>query len=74
MGGLVRNFWRIDEDPDNEVNLFTFQPFVNYNFDRGWYLAFSPIITADREARSGQKWRVPLGVASARSSRSALMR
>jgi hypothetical protein len=30
-GGLVSNVWGIDEDPGDEVNLFTFQPFVNYN-------------------------------------------
>jgi len=60
-GGLVSNVWGIDEDPGNEINLFTFQPFVNYNFDKGWYFTFSPIITADWEADSGQKWTVPVG-------------
>jgi hypothetical protein len=34
---------------------------VNYNFDKGWYLTFSPIITANWEAASGQEWTVPLG-------------
>ena len=61
VGGLVSNVWGIDEDPGDDINLFTFQPFVNYNFDKGWYLTFSPIITADWEAPSGQEWTVPLG-------------
>lgn len=61
VGGLISNVWGIDEDPGNEINLFTFQPFANYNFDKGWYLSFSPIVTADWEASSGQKWTVPIG-------------
>jgi hypothetical protein len=61
VGGLVSNVWGIDEDPGDEINLFTFQPFVNYNFDKGWYLTFSPIVTADWEAPSGQQWTVPIG-------------
>lgn len=61
VGGLVSNVWGIDEDPGNDINLFTFQPFVNYNFDDGWYVTFSPIVTANWEASSGEKWTVPLG-------------
>jgi hypothetical protein len=61
LGGLVSNVWGISEDPGNDVNVFTFQPFVNYNFDKGWYFTFAPIISANWEASSGQKWTVPLG-------------
>ncbi|MGB5570437.1 MAG: hypothetical protein WBM81_14185 [Sedimenticolaceae bacterium] len=61
VGGLVSNVWGIDEDPGNEVNLFTMQPFANYNFDQGWYFTFAPIISANWEAPGGQKWTVPLG-------------
>ena len=61
VGGLVSNLWGFDEEPGDELNLFTFQPFVNYNFDKGWYLTFSPIVTADWEADSGEKWTVPVG-------------
>lgn len=61
VGGLVSNVWGIGEDPGNDVNVFTFQPFVNYNFDKGWYFTFSPIISANWEASSGEKWTVPLG-------------
>ena len=39
----------------------TIQPFFNYNFDRGWYVTTSPIITADWMANSGEQWTVPIG-------------
>jgi hypothetical protein len=61
VGGLVSNIWGISTDPGNEINFFTFQPFVNYNLDKGWYLATSPIITADWEADSGDRWTLPVG-------------
>jgi hypothetical protein len=43
------------------VHQFLMQPFVDYNFSHGWYLASSPIITANWRATSGNKWTVPLG-------------
>ena len=47
---------------DEDVNLFTWQYFVNYNLPDGWYLTSSPIITANWEADSGSDtWTVPLG-------------
>ncbi len=64
-GGLVNNVWSVSEDSGRqEVNQFLFQPFVNYNFPqyRGRYLSFAPIITANWEADSGNKWTVPLGL------------
>ena len=33
----------------------------NYNLPEGWYLASAPIITANWEASSGNKWVVPFG-------------
>jgi hypothetical protein len=65
FGGLVSNIWSIDEDKGRgEVNQFLTQPFVNYNFPSspGRYLTFSPVITADWEAESSEKWTVPLGL------------
>ena len=46
------------------VNQMLLQPFVNYNFPDapGRYLSFSPIVTADWKADSGQQWTVPLGL------------
>ena len=36
------------------------QYFVNYNFNKGWYAASAPIITAKWNA-TGEKWTVPFG-------------
>jgi hypothetical protein len=34
---------------------------INYNMDDGWYLTSSPIVTANWETDSDNKWTVPLG-------------
>jgi hypothetical protein len=63
-GGLVSNVWSFggSRDAGNKVNLLTLQPFVNYNFERGWYVTTSPVITANwAAARNDQTWTVPLG-------------
>jgi hypothetical protein len=44
-----------------DVHQFLVQPFVNFNFPHGWYLASSPIITANWKASSDERWTVPLG-------------
>jgi hypothetical protein len=49
------------QDNRKSVHQFLMQPFVDYNFSHGWYLASSPIITADWKAASGNKWTVPIG-------------
>jgi hypothetical protein len=49
------------QDDRKSVHQFLMQPFVDYNFSHGWYLASSPIITADWRATSGNKWTVPMG-------------
>lgn len=59
IGSLFSNVWDVNGDTD--INLFTWQYFVNYNMEGGWYLTSSPLITADWEASSGNKWTVPLG-------------
>ncbi len=42
------------------------QPFVNYNFGKGWYLVSAPILTADWTAAKGDQWTVPLGLGGGR--------
>jgi hypothetical protein len=37
------------------------QPFFNYNLPEGWYLTTSPIITANWEADSDNRWTIPVG-------------
>ncbi len=53
---------RLGARDDEDVSLFTWQFFANYNLPNGWYLTSSPIITANWEADSGSDtWTVPLG-------------
>ena len=62
IGALVNNQWSVAGDPlRKDVNAFFAQPFVNYNLADGWFLNFSPIITADWLASSSQRWSVPVG-------------
>jgi len=62
IGSLFSNVWSFShDDSDDKVNLFTWQPFLNYNMDDGWYLTSAPIVTANWEADSDNTWTVPLG-------------
>ena len=61
IGSLFSNVWDIGASDGNDINFFTWQPFVNYNMAGGWYLTSSPIITANWEAPSGEKWTIPFG-------------
>jgi hypothetical protein len=63
VGTLVNNVWSVSADR-GDVNQMLIQPFINYNFpDKpGRYLTFAPIITANWEADSGDRWTVPLGL------------
>jgi hypothetical protein len=62
MGTLVRQLWSV-AGPSNRSNVsqLLLQPFFNYNMEEGWYLVSSPIITANWEATSGNKWAFPIG-------------
>ncbi len=57
VGSLFSNVWAPD------VNLFTWQYFINYNIPGGdgLYLTSAPIMTADWEADSDNRWTVPIG-------------
>jgi len=61
IGSLVSNVWSVGGSGDQDVNFFTWQYFVNYNMDNGWYLTSAPIITANWEADSDNTWTVPFG-------------
>jgi hypothetical protein len=58
FGALVNNVWSVAGE---KANAFLLQYFVNYNFASGWYLTTGPIITANWEAPSSQRWDVPFG-------------
>ena len=61
IGSLISNVWSVGGSGDQDVNFFTWQYFVNYNMDNGWYLTSAPIITANWEADSNNTWTVPFG-------------
>jgi hypothetical protein len=61
IGSLFSNVWSYAGPGEQDINFFTWQYFVNYNLPGGWYLTSSPIITANWEANSGNKWTVPFG-------------
>jgi hypothetical protein len=62
VGVLITDVASIGGQDDRQnVHQFLMQPFVDYNFSHGWYLASSPIVTANWRATSGNKWTVPVG-------------
>ena len=62
VGAVVRNLWSFAGDGQRRrVNQFLLTPFVNYNFSNGWYLTSTPIMTADWDADSRNRWLVPIG-------------
>lgn len=60
IGSLVSNIWSVGGG-DADINLFTWQYFVNYNFGDGLYVTSAPIITANWEADMDHRWTVPFG-------------
>jgi hypothetical protein len=62
FGALMNNQWSVGGWGDKTVNALLIQPFVNYNLPDGWYLAGSPVITANWKAdKAGDVWTVPVG-------------
>jgi hypothetical protein len=62
IGALVSNVWDYaGSSGGSDVNFFTFQYFINYNFPSGWYLTSAPINTANWNAPSGEEWTIPIG-------------
>ena len=61
MGGLASQIWDVTNSSDDDISLLTLQPFVNYNFGKGWYLVSAPVINANWEAKGSDQWTVPVG-------------
>ncbi|MBT8332246.1 MAG: neuromedin U [Deltaproteobacteria bacterium] len=61
IGSLFSNVWSFAGSGDQDINLFTWQYFLNYNLPKGWYLTSAPIITANWEADSDNTWTIPFG-------------
>jgi hypothetical protein len=62
LGVLANNIWSLTGSKQGgSYSNGLIQPFVNYNFEGGFYLTSAPIATVAWKADSGQKWTVPLG-------------
>jgi len=62
VGSLFSQVWSTGGSGDQDVSLFTWQYFINYNLPGGLYLTTSPIVTANWKAdRGGDTWTVPFG-------------
>jgi hypothetical protein len=71
VGVLANNVWA--GSAAQKANQLTINPFLNYNFSGGWYVASAEIITANWLAKSGQQWTVPLGGGVGRLFRMGLL-
>lgn len=61
-GALINQQWSVGGWTDQYISKMLVQPFFNINFEDGWYLNTSPIITADWTApNSSDTWTVPVG-------------
>lgn len=61
-GVLINNVWSLTSNKQGgSYSNGVIQPFVNYNFEGGFYLTSAPILTVAWYADSGQQWTVPVG-------------
>jgi hypothetical protein len=63
-GALAYNIWSFGGTPGlagTRYNYLMAQPFVNYNFDKGWYVGTAPIITANWFRAGNNAWTLPAG-------------
>ncbi len=56
VGALVNQQWSLAGWSGRDVNLPSAQTLLNYNLPDGWYLASTPIITADFSASHGNRF------------------
>jgi hypothetical protein len=62
VGCLLQHSWSYaGPDDETDVNKTTFQYFLNYNFDDGWYATMTPTMTKNWEGTNGNRWTVPVG-------------
>ncbi|MGH9484082.1 MAG: neuromedin U [Terriglobales bacterium] len=63
-GLLVNNVWSFGGTAGRggtRYNNFLAQPFVNYNFNGGWYVGTSPVIIANWLTAGDKAWTLPVG-------------
>ncbi len=59
---VLSNTWSFaGNDERADVNQLYSQLVANYNMSGGWYLTSAPVITANWEVESGDRWTVPIG-------------
>jgi hypothetical protein len=59
---LWNNAWSFAGHEDRQdVNQMSFQYFINYNLNKGYFLTWQPTITANWKAPDGSKFVVPYG-------------
>ena len=62
MIGVVANQqWNVGGWGDRNVNSTYIQPMLIYHLPKGWYLTSIPVIMANWEADSDNRWTVPVG-------------
>jgi hypothetical protein len=57
IGALAKNQWSFAAWGNKSVDALLVQPFIPH----GWYVTTSPIITANWEAASNERWTMPIG-------------
>lgn len=59
---VINAWWSVGGDSDApDVGIFYWQPIFTYFLPDRWYLTTAPVLLADLEAESDQRWIVPLG-------------
>ncbi len=61
----VISFGGTSDPAGTRYNLFTVNPFLNYNFGGGWFVGTVPIVTANWLS-GGEKWTLPIGAQAGR--------
>lgn len=68
MGFLVSNVWSFAGDVHRpSVNAFQFEYGIAYLFEKGWYIATNPTITANWKSPGNQQWIIPFGLGAGRA-------
>jgi len=62
LGMLAGNIWSYaGNDNRGSVNQMFLQYFINYSLGEGWYLTTTPMMTANWNASSSERWTIPVG-------------
>lgn len=64
VGGVfISNMWSFEgnADLDRGINQMVLQPFLNYNFSKGWYLTSAPAISVNWQTNGSNALTIPVG-------------